>query len=84
MRAFYVVAAVLVLMACTNTNKVSRIESATGSEVKAGERFNNLYTGKQTYPVTCEQDCYPPSEAVNCELEAEKCQFVGVQSKPNC
>ena len=83
MRAFYVVAVVLVLMACTNTNKVSRIESATGPEVKAGERFNNLYTGKQTYPVTCEQDCYPASEAVDCELEAEKCQFVGVQSKPN-
>lgn len=45
-------------------------------------RYNNLFSGKQTYPVTCEGDCYPAIPTVVCDKPAEQCQFTGNQHAP--
>lgn len=78
---------IVVIVGCSNnTNKVERLETEKGVVTVTREddvtRFRNLYTGKQTYPVTCERDCYPPSLLVDCESGSENCKFVGEQVKP--
>ena len=72
---------------CTSTNQVTHIEQAD-SIIKYKEnpdklgRFSNLYSSKKTYPVTCQENCYQPSNALVCESPAENCRFVGEQFRP--
>ncbi|RYV00553.1 Zn-dependent hydrolase [Shewanella sp. OPT22] len=84
----------ITVMGCTNTNQVQRIVDNDSiikyrdkgkSKEKEKKRFSNLYPEKlkdRVYPYTCEQDCYPESEKLQCELKEENCQFVG-QQKPS-
>ncbi|OUS32722.1 Zn-dependent hydrolase [Thalassotalea sp. 42_200_T64] len=76
--------AFLMLIGCTTTNTVQRVEQSD-SVVKYKDnpteaaRYSNLYPGKKTYTETCLEDCYPTSTVVTCETPAEKCQFTGTQ-----
>ena len=45
-------------------------------------RFANLYPGKKSYEITCQENCYQPSTVVECESPGENCRFVGKQLQP--
>lgn len=45
-------------------------------------RYHNLYPGEKTYPVSCEDDCYPSNPNLQCELESENCQYRAQQAIP--
>ncbi|MGX5913775.1 MBL fold metallo-hydrolase [Aliidiomarina sp. Khilg15.8] len=66
----------LMVTACTSSNTITRIE---GVQTKsASGRYSNLYALKDiTYPVNCEQDCYPPHPDVDCESPGELCIYHG-------
>ena len=70
------------LLGCVNTNQVTRIEQAD-SVIKYQKnsasplRYDNLFPGKKSYPITCKENCYPPSEVVECKSAAENCRFIG-------
>lgn len=72
---------------CASTNQLTHIEQTT-SVIKYKDkpeqltRFANLYPGKKSYAVTCQENCYLPSALVACETPAENCRFVGKQLPP--
>lgn len=76
-----------ILAACSTPNHVQTI---AGPETivplhQNGERagrYHNLYPGEKTYPVSCENDCYPKNINLVCETEAENCHYQGQQTNP--
>lgn len=70
------------LVGCANTNQVAHVEQS-GTVIKykknAAEpkRFSNIYAKKQSYPVTCQENCYLPSPLVDCQTPAENCRYIG-------
>lgn len=86
MRIVLILSAVILLSACAS-NHVETIQQDTSvvkysKKYPEGDRFGNLYPGKKTYPLTCQKDCYPKSNYVICENEAEQCQFKKRQTPP--
>ncbi|BDF95712.1 MBL fold metallo-hydrolase [Pseudoalteromonas sp. KAN5] len=75
------------LTACSAANNV-QIIAGTDTIVplhQDGERagrYHNLYPGEKTYPVSCENDCYPKNASLICETETENCQYQGQQENP--
>ena len=41
------------------------------------ERYKNIYDEFKDYPVTCSEDCYPPSPIIKCQSDMQSCQFTG-------
>ena len=76
-----------ILVACSSANKVQTI---AGPETivplhQNGERagrYHNLYPGKKTYPITCENDCYPNNTNLVCETPGENCHYQSPQLAP--
>lgn len=74
--------ALLASVGCANTNSVS-VASSASSVVKYSkqegyeDRFRNLYSDIKTYPVTCKENCYPPTQDITCQQDMQNCQFVG-------
>ncbi|WP_457934334.1 MBL fold metallo-hydrolase [Pseudoalteromonas sp. SCSIO 43210] len=75
------------LTACGTANHIERI---AGPDTvvplhKDGERegrYHNLYPGKKTYPISCENDCYPSNTHLQCEEGSENCQYIAGQVTP--
>ncbi|HCP96975.1 MAG TPA: Zn-dependent hydrolase [Pseudoalteromonas sp.] len=75
------------LVACSTANNVNVI---AGPDTlvplnQHGEhrgRYHNLYPGKKSYPISCENDCYPAHINVLCETEGEQCQYQEKQPNP--
>ena len=86
MKLLWSLCLILFVSACSNGNKVTQIiseDSVIKYKNPTAEklRFQNLYEVKlknKTYPITCEENCYPNNPVLECESEAENCQFVGV------
>ncbi|MCH8536674.1 MAG: MBL fold metallo-hydrolase, partial [Alkalimonas sp.] len=77
----------LILSACSTPNTVQQLitEQAVIEQVPEGKNqgmYRNLYRGKQDYPVTCEDDCYPAHPEVACKSHGQDCQFTGEQNAP--
>ncbi|GAB3017530.1 MBL fold metallo-hydrolase [Bowmanella dokdonensis] len=74
----------LLLAACASPNQVTRVapQDSVVPLAKDG-RYQNLYPGEKTYPVTCEQSCYPPHPDVICQAPAEQCRYQGTQQAPS-
>lgn len=76
------------LTACAAAN---RVEVIAGPDTviplhQDGERkgrYHNLYPGEKAYPISCESECYPSNINLQCEEEAETCQYVAKQVTPN-
>lgn len=70
------------LAGCASRNQVERIENELSivsyTDAKGYEdRFSNIYDSFKDYPVTCTDNCYPPSGDIACEDDMQNCQFVG-------
>lgn len=86
---FVVFIVLTLLVGCSTPNNVEKHvpESAVvkyKSHPEYQDRFRNLYTGKQTYPVTCEKDCYPTHQDLQCntvEGQKETCLYLGSNHK---
>lgn len=77
-----------IMLSCTTPNNVKKIEQANSlvkykDTLSTDKRFTNMYTGKQSYPTTCRDNCYPSSPFLTCEKPGENCQFIGVNKSPN-
>ena len=71
-----------VLAGCTTSNSVNRNvpdDAVVNYSDVAGyeDRYSNLYDDFRAYPVTCEENCYPPSPLIDCETDMQDCQFTG-------
>ena len=83
-----VIISIFFLLGCSAKNKITHIEQ-TESIIKYKKnsitptRFSNLYPGKKSYSITCQDNCYQPSPLLECETDAENCSFIGEQSTPN-
>ncbi|GGO69570.1 MBL fold metallo-hydrolase [Bowmanella pacifica] len=68
------------LSACTSNH----VQQITGdipvAKLLSDGRYGNLYPGKKTYPVTCEDDCYPAHQQVLCETPGQDCRYTGPQT----
>lgn len=75
-RALAFATSVLVLTACTSSNTITRVEGAQAPNEDG--RYHNLYPRDEvTYPVTCEEDCYPAHPKVECQSPGELCVYQG-------
>ncbi|MCU7554400.1 MBL fold metallo-hydrolase [Alteromonas sp. ASW11-19] len=81
-------AAILVFGGCATPNSVTQIQGQGTVTIKektgTTSRFANLYKERQKYPETCESDCYPDTDALNCinQSKFEDCQYVAQQTVP--
>lgn len=72
----------LIVAGCSASNHVSLIASSD-TVVKYSEkegyqdRFVNLYSDIKTYPVTCQEDCYPAHIDILCDSLMQDCQYQG-------
>ncbi len=72
----------LLLSACSTPNQVN-VQIDTHSVVKTKQQSNktpiykNLYPGKKNYPITCQENCYPPTTKIKCEAPMESCSYIG-------
>ncbi|MDP4535607.1 MBL fold metallo-hydrolase [Alkalimonas collagenimarina] len=85
--AAVVLTSLWLLQACSSPNAVQQLitEQDVIEQVPEGKQqgmYRNLYRGKQDYPVTCEDDCYPPHPEVACKSHGQDCQFIGDQTPP--
>ncbi|NQZ21378.1 MAG: MBL fold metallo-hydrolase [Colwellia sp.] len=77
-----------VMLGCTTANNVNKVAQAHSlvkykNDLVTDKRFANIYSGKQSYPTTCRENCYPSSAVVTCETPAENCQFIGDNKSPS-
>lgn len=71
------------LLSACSSNHITRITADTPvAKLLEDGRYGNLYPGDKTYPVTCQENCYPPHPDVQCETSAEHCQYIGAQTPP--
>ncbi|MCK7460543.1 MBL fold metallo-hydrolase [Idiomarina aminovorans] len=74
--------AFLVLTGCTANSVTTIIEESQPTNEETG-RFQNLDTGKKSYPLTCKQDCYKSrSDDIQCDSEG-LCQYTGNKKSPS-
>ncbi len=83
--AIFVLTALLLLSGCAS-NQVTRLDGPQ-TQVRLepnsnGQRFDNLYPGKPSYPLTCDKNCYAPRTDIQCLSPMEQCQFTAQQSPP--
>ncbi|MGB0987036.1 MAG: MBL fold metallo-hydrolase [Pseudoalteromonas spongiae] len=76
------ICAVISLLAGCASNKITTINNlnADGASLKQG-RYINRYPGNKTYPYSCEENCYPPTDDIHCESDMEQCQYRGKNPK---
>ncbi|NVK55035.1 MAG: MBL fold metallo-hydrolase [Alteromonadaceae bacterium] len=72
----------LCLTACSVNNTVEYIEpdhSVVKFSKTAGyeDRFINLFAKFKDYPVTCNEDCYQPSDVIACCTKMQDCTYTG-------
>lgn len=69
------------LTACAVPNRVSVVSEGGLLPSLVEGRYSNLYRGKQQYPHTCSEDCYPVREELQCETPspASACRYVGAR-----
>lgn len=78
-----VIAIIFVLAGCASNNVVDRkvpdnaVVKYTDTEGYE-DRYSNLYDDISAYPVTCEENCYPPSPLIQCHNNMEDCRFTGM------
>ncbi|KZN29850.1 hypothetical protein N474_25125 [Pseudoalteromonas luteoviolacea CPMOR-2] len=69
------------LASCAAPNNVEKLSSQIDIKYKKTEgythQFANTYKRPESYPHTCEQDCYPKTKDIQCETDMEQCRFVG-------
>ncbi|MEW9797359.1 MBL fold metallo-hydrolase [Alteromonas sp. CYL-A6] len=64
-------------------NQVTQISGEEGPVSRASDGlYDNLDPGRKTYPVTCEGDCYPPTDEIVCEEATQQCRYVGNNLTP--
>lgn len=68
------------LVACSTANNVNVIACPDtlvplNQHGEHSGRYHNLYPGKKSYPISCENDCYHAHINVLCETEGEQCQY---------
>ena len=78
----------LILTACSTNNQVETLipdHAIVNNKITEGytDRFKNIYDNFKEYPVTCKEDCYPPTTAIKCETEMENCSFIGTHPNLN-
>ena len=72
----------LLLCACAVDNTVQTL-AHSNTVVKRSQfegeedRFANIYKNFPDYPVTCQSNCYPPTERVECEAKMQDCFYKG-------
>lgn len=78
-----VATALMSLQGCSQNNTVTTL-AETAQPQTADGRFKNLYPGKKTYPLSCQQDCYLPQPTLSCKTAtpAEQCNFNAAQLNP--
>ena len=77
----------VLLSACSTPNKIrvhTEPENITNllDDGSNKIRYANLYRGKQQYPVSCSENCYPAHPQVLCETPAQNCRYTGIQQPP--
>jgi len=67
------------LVACSIPNQVSVVSEGGVMPSQVEGRYRNLYSGKQSYPYTCSEDCYPVRPELQCEIPspAQSCRYIG-------
>ncbi|MDP2562840.1 MBL fold metallo-hydrolase [Psychrobium sp. 1_MG-2023] len=75
----------LAIAGCSTANNIETISPKEAvvkhSDIEGyQDRFANIYGKFSDYPATCQKDCYPPSELIQCESSMQGCEYVG--SKP--
>ncbi|MEI5639291.1 MULTISPECIES: MBL fold metallo-hydrolase [unclassified Pseudoalteromonas] len=70
------------LIGCSSKNTVNMVVAENAvikhSHIQGYEdRYSNLYDKQIAYPVTCEENCYPTTEQIQCQEAMENCHFVG-------
>jgi len=86
MKVILIFSVIYLLSACAQ-NQVSVLtteNSVVKRDTKPGfeDRFMNLYPKRPEYPTTCEQNCYPPQQEIECQSPMESCLFTGIQAHP--
>lgn len=72
----------LLLCACAVDNTVQTL-AHSNTVVKRSQfegeedRFANIYKNFPDYPVTCQSNCYPPTERIECEAKMHDCFYKG-------
>ncbi|WP_408641353.1 MBL fold metallo-hydrolase [Salinimonas iocasae] len=60
----------------SHSNSVERISSESGPVARASDgRYQNMFPGEKTYPVTCDENCYPAFEHLECSQHSDGCRF---------
>ncbi|KZN38529.1 hypothetical protein N480_12815 [Pseudoalteromonas luteoviolacea S2607] len=81
MKQYLSIILIPLLASCASPNKVERLTSSTEVKYKKTEgythQFANTYKRPKSYPQTCEHDCYPSSEDIQCQSDMEQCKYVG-------
>ncbi|MBR7799331.1 MBL fold metallo-hydrolase [Undibacterium fentianense] len=75
-------ASLIVLFGCGHPNQVKVSHANDYKQIINQEgRYQNAYPGKQSYPFTCDADCYQQQVTLQCQAEnpAEQCRYTGTQ-----
>lgn len=80
---FLFASGILLLQGCSQSNNITTL-SKIAQPTTADGRFQNMYPGEKTYPLSCQQDCYLPQAALSCKTPspADQCHFNAEQSTP--
>lgn len=73
----------LLLTACGHPNIVKIHHAPDYKQPISKEgRYQNTYPGQQSYPFTCEADCYQAQTTLQCQSDspAEQCRYTGPQA----
>jgi L-ascorbate metabolism protein UlaG (beta-lactamase superfamily) len=70
------------IVGCSVNNQVETLiseNSVVRNKTSEGytDRFKNIYDDFKAYPVSCTEDCYPPSPVIECQSNMQSCQFTG-------
>jgi len=84
MKSFYLCWFLITLVGCSVNNKVETLISEN-SVIKHSQRtgyqdrYRNLYRKPAIYPTTCQENCYPAAELIQCKTHMQSCQYLGAK-----
>ncbi|RXJ72281.1 Zn-dependent hydrolase [Veronia nyctiphanis] len=58
---------------------IEKYSRQKGDTEDATRYFINLFPDVEEYPISCEGDCYPPTDDIKCSENMHDCQYIGAQ-----